>query len=228
MPISYNYKKIFIHIPKCGGSSINEILNTNTYEELYSPILIKETSIFVEKRKFEFEEYIKCIYRTPQHLTYYQLEKIIPTDYFLNFSIFSVVRNPYDRIVSEYLYLMRMIDTDPTDIIIPKCTFEEFLENLKMDPLKRNAKFDGHLETQTDYLSERNGGISKNIKIYRFENLKECFDDLKKNIPFQTIPHLRKAADRLPYQEYYTEKTVKIVAEFYKNDFINFNYDINL
>lgn len=227
MPISYNYKKIFIHVPRCGGNSVCKALNIDSLEELVSSDFIKHTSLFVEKKKFNLYEYNMCIYKSPQHLTYYELEKILPPIYFLNFSIFSIVRNPYERLVSEYKYLMN-ICKDEKYKIIEECSFESFLENLKMHQLDRNRKFNGHLETQTDYLVDSSGNISKNIKIYKFENIKECFDDILKDIKIEIIPWLKNTDNSVPYRTYYTEESAKIVANFYANDFKNFNYDTTL
>ena len=40
----------------------------------------------------------------------------------------------------------------------------------------------------------------------------------------KNMPHLRKTSNRKPYEEYYTQELKEIVYNFYREDFINFNY----
>jgi len=223
MPISYQYKTIFIHIPKCGGTSIEKILGMACQEDFFAYDHIYQLkNIKVPKEKFTPEEYTLCIAKTPQHLTFRELKKIIPVDVFDSFSKFSIVRNPFSKLVSEYNYI-KSLDCH-SDVI----EFRDLIEYLKLDKFKRIHRFDSHLEPQSSFLMNENLEIDDSIKIYKFESLSECIQDMLKISPINYEVHARKSKIYRPYQEYYTPEMIDVVLNFYKEDFVNFNYTTEL
>ena len=78
--IIHKYKKIFIHIPKNAGTSINKYFSNEWGDKL---------SIQADK-----------------HATIHEMKNKFPNAY-KNYDKFAVVRNPYDRMVSYYFYLKR-------------------------------------------------------------------------------------------------------------------------
>lgn len=79
-----NLTSLFIHIPKTGGTSIEKWLGERGELTYYSPTAPAFMSV------------------TPQHLTQTDLEGLMGTNSW-DFS-FTIVRNPYDRIESEYFF----------------------------------------------------------------------------------------------------------------------------
>lgn len=211
MPISNYYKTLFVHVPKCGGTSIEKILDMSTTKEYFSYKSVNMCGVFIPKEKFNAEEYTNCVNKPPQHMTYNEMCKVISN--FDSLFKFSIVRNPYSRLVSEYEYIKSF---DKKDVE----TFAELVECLKYEKSKRIKSFYGHLETQTSYLENFDG------KIYRFENIQECMNDLKQYSPVTIIPHANKTEYTKPYMEYYTPELLEKVQKFYIEDFINFNYSI--
>ena len=78
MPVYVNLKKIFIHIPRTGGTSINEYFKSKN-------------------------EPVNAIYSNFKHYTYNDYKIISDIE---NYEMFTVVRNPYTRIVSYFNYHM--------------------------------------------------------------------------------------------------------------------------
>jgi len=78
---------LFIHIPKTGGTSVEGILRRHASEALFFPGV---------------PEGMRC---TPHHLHAAPLENLIPPG-FVDYA-FCVVRNPVDRLVSEFYYRHR-------------------------------------------------------------------------------------------------------------------------
>jgi hypothetical protein len=219
MPISYKHKILFIHIPKCAGTSIECILSTNNKTEFYTEKLSFELLSSLPIDRFTDEEYRLCASKNRQHYTYRELAKILPKDVTENFEKITIVRNPYDRLVSEYHYCIASIKSYKN--------FEEFIKNaLKIDIYTRNWLYDGHLETQTSYLINEQGNFNSINKIFKYEELNTCFDYLNKITGRIYKPHARASLNRKPYNEYYTSELKEIVYNFYKEDFINFNYQI--
>lgn len=212
MPISYTYNLVFIHVPKCAGTTIEKIIGTSTHKEYYC----------------RWDEKPKDSAKTLQHYTYLELKKDLKIkwdDYY----IFSVVRNPYERFVSEYkfrksIYLKhKKTKQDPG-------SFSEFIENLSIKKNLRIPTFDAHLETQTSFLQNKSEKIEKSISIFKFENLKTCWDKLeqKTGVLYKDNYWSRKAKDNIHYQDFYTPKTKAIIYDFYKEDFDNFGYSQKL
>ena len=95
--ISHQHKIIFIHIPKCAGSSIKDYYfnspqldwKTPNYDLLYG---------WCPKRKIHL-----------QHATSKQLleTELISEQVFKTYFKFTFVRNPYDRSYSDYLWVQK-------------------------------------------------------------------------------------------------------------------------
>ena len=77
---------IFFHIPKCGGTSISEILPNKEKVKL-----IQHTHLDYISTKFAFE-------------------KNNELNFFNNSKKFAIVRNPFDRVISLYCYIKQHTD----------------------------------------------------------------------------------------------------------------------
>lgn len=212
MPISYTYNLIFVHIPKCAGTTIEKIMGTSTHEEYYCPW--KQRRIGSRK--------------TYQHFTYMELKEELDIEW-KDYYVFSVVRNPYERFVSEYNFRKNIFSATKIPSDDPK-SFEQFVENLKDPVSRRIVRFDGHLETQTSYLENNSKKIENFINIFKFEDLTPCWDILEKKtgVIYKKDYWSRKSVEETPYQNFYTKETKNIVYDFYKEDFKNFGYSKNL
>lgn len=208
MPISYTYNTIFIHVPKCAGTTIEKIIGTCTEPEYFS------------FSKTMFPNQIK----TPQHFTYLELKEKLNIDW-SKFYAFSVVRNPYARMVSEYKHRQFVFSKTKRPEDDPR-NFSEFLTRLTLNQNERISVFDGHLEKQSDFLKNENGAIESSIEIFKFENLDPCWNKLKQKTGIQFINGYwsRRSEDLTPYQSFYNPITADFVYQFYKEDFENFEY----
>ena len=151
---SRDKKVLFIHIPKTGGSTISARLGP----ELFNTTL----------RDFNnnFEEYLTYEGQWVQHYSYADHQKIISN--IESFLTFAFVRNPYDRIVSEYLYVKNNGCTckEPQTF-----SFEEFLEK------GMSCAFGRHKFTQKSFLLDSEGKLAvKNI--FNFESFESEFTKL--------------------------------------------------
>jgi chondroitin 4-sulfotransferase 11 len=195
MPLSRFYKCIFVHIPKTAGTSVEKILNTGTEADFYSTKA-----------------------PTLQHLTWLELKNKLTFDY-SNFYKFAIVRNPYDRIVSEYEWRRQA-----TPQILNSLTFEEVIENL--ETLNTITQWDRHLSTQSSFLKDETGNISKEIEVYKYENLEPLWEKLEliTKIPKKYYPWSYKTVKK-PLISYYNENLRKKVREYFSEDFTNFKYE---
>ena len=212
MPISYTYNTIFIHIPKCAGTTIEKILGTCTNREYYS------NRIKLDSR----------LNKTPQHFTYLELKHELQVNW-SDYYTFSVVRNPYSRFVSAYNFRRSLFLRTKKPEHDPK-TFSKFILNLNIKTSNRVLAFDGHLETQSSFLKNEANIIEPSIKIFNFENLEPCWTMLqeKTGVKYNVGLWSRKSIDSTPYQDFYTPETKNIIYNFYKEDFDNFGYSSEL
>ena len=141
---------MYIHIPKCGGGSIEQFFKKNNFH-LY----------LWSTRDFKFpecpEQYKnRC---SPQHMHASLLEEILNMNSFDY--IFTVVRNPVDRIISEYKWSIRHDSA--------QYGFDRWYEEARKNFHSNNFYFDNHMRPMNEF-------ITKECEVFRFED--KCFDKL--------------------------------------------------
>lgn len=196
MPLSRRLRAIFIHVPKTGGSSIEKAL------DLYPP---DDPGGHKLNTSYLFGS---CDRGHLQHTPYAELlvQGLIPDecrDYFK----FAFVRNPWDRVVSEFFYAQsyqRHADID----------FAAFVR----DVVPVRSQHDQHYLPQVRFCD----GLDF---VGRFERLQQDFDIVcdRLSIPHKTLPHVRKR-EHLYYPDYYTTETREIISHVYQQDIETFGY----
>lgn len=176
-------KKLFIHIPKTGGTSVKNSLN--------------------------------IISNGHNSWNCYNLKK---------YYTFSIVRNPWDRVVSNYkfckmnenMYYYKNSPFGRYNIdyeILKNKNFEKTLRLLEWNFLKHIG-----WKSQNYFICDENKNI-KIDKIYKFENLNELENDF--NIK---LDHLNKSY-KGNYKNYFNKKLIDKVFKIYKDDIKLFNYE---
>lgn len=206
-PISHKYKCIFVHIPKAAGTTI------------------QTSEIFSDQRQAT-GEYVGG------HLTAQGFQKQFP-EQFNNYFKFTFVRNPFDRLVSAFIYLSQGGGGNYADREI----FEKYLayynKNFKrfcIDFLsEENVQKIIHLKPQVDFIyNDRSKPLVDFIG--KVENFTTDFNLVCQRIGFPTPSHLnqKRKSKRKDYSTYYSSKTRKIVEKIYKSDLEAFNYSFEL
>ncbi len=131
---------------------------------------------------------------------------------------FSFVRNPYERLLSEYFYAKRMggCECEFEDFKIEYNTFKKFV----MSDALEKCCYKHHNTPQIEMANPKYMNF-----IGRFENLQEDFDTIcdKIGIPKNKLPHINNTNHK-HYTEYYDDETREIVAEKYARDIEYFGY----
>lgn len=206
MPYFKELNILFVHIPKTGGTSVENYF--------YDIIKQKRTfkTIYCEKNALKFNNH------SLQHCTYLELYEY--KNYFdINFDnikILSIVRNPYERLVSDLFYF-DLINENMTNYEI--CvSINEFLNSEK-------EKYDNHCVPQYLYLVDDNNNINTNITIMRTESLNDdmknnCYENFNKN-------NLCKNRNKINYMNLLNVDSINLINNFYNEDFKLFNYKKN-
>ena len=210
------YKKrnlLFIHIPKTGGTIIEESIpldeecplqeNGVQCPHLYSGVPNQLLDFPYNQKSLQHQFYT----------TIYKFRDKLDVN-FDNIKIFSVVRNPYDRIISD-LFHFKLITKDSTT--------EQVYNVIKNNYLFR-YDLDNHNEPQYKFLVDENSELIKNIKIFRTETLNESSDEMSKFVGFNI--NLRREGVNKDYSNYLNKDSISLINSFYKKDFELFNYKI--
>ena len=216
----------FIHIPKSGGTTIEYLLLQNesnywkyillqiqyfiydivkTYASLICYIFINNYSNILRKlNDFGLNSY---------HESYLSKIKKDKNNKYMTY--FSCVRHPQSRLVSLYTFLK------------PNIRFDIFVINLLSNKSYYPPKIT--YQEQTLFLCDENNKII--IPYIKIENINNDWNKICKiiNIPctYKNIP-CKNISSTLNWKIYYDNYPyiVDIVKNYYKNDFINFNYDV--
>ena len=171
------YKAIFIHIPKNAGTSIETLFANNS---------------------FKVQPY--------KHANIHDIKKLFPEVY-KSYRKFTIVRNPYDKMVSWYFYLKRNLGKNHKII--------EFNKWIK-DPLQF-----WHANDPIYFLDLQHTWIDDTVDIVKFENLNEELNEFfEEEID---LPVVNKS-NHDHYLNYYNKESLNIIYDRYKEDFKKYNY----
>lgn len=194
MPFYPEMGIIFIHIPKTGGTSVE------TYFEDIMNIPIDSEHMY---------NFPLLLGHRRQHCTYAELSEHIPN--INKYKIFSIVRNPTHRIVSEVLYLKKYWKID-----VPGSTLDDKIKHLL---LKENINsYDNHLLPQYKYLTNKDGIINKQIHVMHNEMLDQDMQNYG-FVNFGDIKELVSDKFTKDYDSMIADDTKQLIKEFYRHDF---------
>jgi len=190
---------IFIHIPKTAGTSIEQYLQDKGKNEI--------TFRGVHKN------------RSMHHYTALELKKFVPI-IFNHYYKFSIIRNPYDRLLSEYYWTpvpnlgfkYGKTKADFLHQVIDIVRKKKYYENIYYDHFLPQYRFVYH---DKKLLVDQ---------IFKYEDLDWVTNYLKKkleiNMDFPTFNKTNKKKD-----DNWTENQKRKIYNLYKNDFLIFNYE---
>jgi len=134
---------------------------------------------------------------------------------------FSVVRNPWDKVVSHYHY---RVATNQTGMGVNPMSFADWVRAAYRD--RNPAFYDKPMMfmAQTEWLVDETGSIDVDY-VARFENLSADFRRACELLhrPVVELPHEKKSVRR-DFRFYYDSETMQIVADVFRKDLENFHY----
>ena len=204
MPIAHQHKTIFVHIPKTGGKSIEYALG-----------------VFGSNNKGGNRKNDEILYgyqndsnKALQHLTALEIKSVISNDVYNAYFKFAIVRNPYDRVISEYFWVKQLS---------MNMSFKDFLVK-KIQP---NKNLNSHYMEQYKFITDENGNIIVDF-VGKFENFnKDLRYVLNKLGLNKKILHMNKTKplNFIHYSDYYNEETKNLVKQIYEKDIAMFSYE---
>tara|TARA_B100000035_G_scaffold311618_1_gene321501 strand:- start:10203 stop:10745 length:543 start_codon:yes stop_codon:yes gene_type:complete len=168
--------------------------------------------IFVEVPKTGSTSIRAIIGQPPTpHLNIVQIENQVTKNQFNKYFKFAFVRNPWDRALSLYKYILKTPEHHYYEQCCQLANFSAYLKERTPVPQQYDS-LSKHGKIQVDFIG-------------RFENMQHDFNIVcdKIGIPKQQLPHTNKSSHK-NYTEYYDDETREIVAKNYKEDIEHFGY----
>ena len=204
MIVSHDHQFVFIRIGKTGTTSVRTVLETYGQPYPLSPE--------------EFELYNRNI------PAYHAREKLTPEVWDRYFT-FSVVRNPWDWVISNLAYNRDKLPFTTRFHPRRKITAEQILElwTFFKQHYHRGVTWSDTI-TQKSRLADPDGQILVDF-VARLERIQEDFDTIceRASLPRTTLARLNRTR-RKPYRYYYTDETRELVADIYRDDVEAFHY----
>jgi len=212
--ISIQKKFLFIHVPKTGGNSIQNILRDYSEDEI---VTLAKHQDGIERFEVRNREY-----NITKHSSLSHYKSILDSKTYHSLFKFATIRNPWDMMISYYFSPHRGISEWNRD---------NFIELV------------GRVPTLREYIVERSFlekalariGIKTNITnrklgedidfLIKFERLDEDFESVCKKIdvPYSRLPK-RNSSTRSHYSTYYDDELKEIVRKKFKEEIVIGNY----
>ena len=211
MPYFHNndINLLFIHIPRTGGSSLE-----NYFSFKYKINLNIDSLYGFLDKDFRKNNLIN-INSSLQHLTY---NEILNNNHFfeinrINLNIITIVRNPYNRVISDLLFFKKItLESNQEEI------FNSLLNYLTIN-------IDNHNLPQYLFVTDKNKELIPNLTILKTEYLDD-YMDFYGFIDYKIIISKKKEFSNLDNFHYLNNKSIDLINNYYEEDFKIFGYDM--
>lgn len=224
---SHEHKFIYVHIPKSAGTFIKHYLLSNIEPEYENN---QNQQDYDDKYKVTCERALNAIANeVPDYKDYFK---------------FTIVRNPFDRVVSMYSYLGGW-------------KFDYFVENNIDSPMMPYVQkfhdyyisddFDGFIDYayEQQAIKKFHAGYYENYidrikvsglvsidKFYKLESIEDCLNDLQTKLKFdsnQAFNDWRQNSSseykkKKSYKDYYSTYSKDYIEKHFAEDLVYFNY----
>lgn len=239
----------FVHIPKTGGTAIESEAARRgvtwsichfAFPQVAEMISLNETICPKGSLKHmwpKVQKYHACPWWhiPPQ---YFELQAHNPYE---GADLFAIVRNPYERVISEYYYVGTHIRQRMSDVVNDPAIFDadiandlKYVNRMKRGDIARNRSGNapyfmnaGHWIPQYHFIFERRRRVVKHV--LRFENLTSEFHalmelyDLPMRLPKKQVrvSHTKKLSVLNM-----TKENVLLIEKIYEEDFLEWGYEL--
>ncbi len=202
MPYYSDINLLFIHIPKTAGTVIEGEIKKKYNQTLYSGRSNNILPTPYNSKSLQHQFYI----------TLFKYREILKIN-FNTVKMFSVVRNPYNRIISD-LFFKKLIKKNWTS--------QQVYNVIKNKYLNRDD-LDNHNQPQYKFITDENCKLIPDIRIFKCETLNSN-DHIDDFLGFK-IDVIRKNVNK-DYSKYLNNKSISLINNFYKKDFELFGYEL--
>ena len=205
MLISDSKAFIFVHIEKTGGTSMTQVLRP--YALRWPPSgwhsVLRSLGLPRDYHRFRF----------PTHCGLRVAERQMPAEVYQRYFKFAFVRNPWDRLVSEYNAAVHKNRKPRHQRIRRMSEFSDFIRY----EIRRNRRH------QHPLVLNRAGELGLDYLGY-YEDLGTGFDVVSEKLGLSVpLPRSNHFAHK-PYRDYYTDDSRRLVEKHWAEDIRLFGY----
>ncbi len=203
---------LFIHAPKTGGTSMALALEARAMKD---DIMLGDTPK-ARQRRHRVKPAPESG-RLWKHSTLADLDGLVGHEELDGLFIFTMVRNPWDRMVSYYHWLRTQRFANPSVDLAKSLAFDAFIAAPQVAQSFERAP-------AASYVTDARGVERARLYI-RLEYLEEDLAPLEAHLGFKLdVPHANRS-DRAPdYRSAYDAKTRALVARICARDIAQFGY----
>ncbi|MRU16272.1 sulfotransferase family protein [Roseovarius sp. A21] len=212
MIISPGRNYIFVHIPKTGGTSMALALEGRAMKD---DILIGDTPKARRRRKRL--KGVETAGRLWKHSTLADIDGLVSPDVIDRAFVFTLVRNPWNRMVSYYHWLQDQAFEHPAVSLAKAVDFSTFLNTPETQAAMRAAPY-GHYVTDAK-------GRERCDAFIRLEHLETDGAPLWEHLGFcLDLPVNNRSTRDRDYRRYYSQDDSTLVKSLFHHDVDRFGY----
>ncbi len=216
MIISRGRRYIFVHAPKTGGTALALALETRAMKD---DLMLGDTPKAAKRRRRL--KNAEASGRLWKHSMLTDIYGLVSQAEIEDFFVFTLVRNPWDRMVSYYHWLRGQHFDHPAVACAKASDFSGFLRDERIIAAMRAAPYGRYV---TDA-----GGVERCDLFLRLEHLQDDMAPLAAHLgfdpgPVQRVNMSERDAD---YRTYYSPDDAGIVAQTCAADIRRFGYRFN-
>jgi len=212
MIVSPGRAYVFVHIPKTGGTSMALALEARAMKD---DILIGDTP--KARRRRRRLSGVTTAGRLWKHSRLSDIEGLLPEGELARLFVFTMIRNPWDRMVSYYHWLRVQGFDHPSVELARTLEFSAFLNR----PETR-ASFER--ERYGDYLRGADGQERAAVFV-RLEHLAKDLAPVERHLGFRLeLPHANRSDRPGDWRSCYSDADAALVGELCREDIARFGY----
>ncbi len=200
--ISIEKRFLFVHVPKTGGNSIQSILRKYSEDQIVCATPHQDGIERFAVRNDRFN--------TEKHSTLTHYKNVLGAEVYHSLFRFSVIRNPWDMMISHYFSPHRGVCVWDRSKFIALVGSTPPIRHYICDNTKSGGTHD--LTADIQYLM-------------KFEDLENEFRRVCEmiGVPFHPLP-VRNRSDRKHYTQYYDEALIQLVHEKFQEEILLMGY----
>lgn len=212
MIISFGRKYVFVHVPKTGGTSMTLALEARAKRD---DVIVADTP--KGRRRRRRLDGLRPRGRLWKHSTLADIDGILGPEALTEMFVFTLVRNPWDRVVSYYHWLRGQSFDHPAVALARSEDFAGFLGHEQVRRSLRAASY-------ASYMRDASGQERASLYL-PLERLEEGVDILSDRLGFRPeLPHVNRSRRAGTYRDAHDARTRAIVAEICAEDIARFGY----
>ncbi len=213
MIISRARRFIFVHIPKTGGTALSLALEARAARD---DILIGDTpKARARKRRLAG---VASAGRLWKHATLADIDGLVTPDEVATFYTLTLVRNPWDRMVSYYHWLRGQAFAHPAVGLAKLLNFSDFLKNAQIQTALAMWPYPAYMRDAQ--------GVERASLYARLEHVEDDLAPFEAHLGFRVTPLARQNESRRDrdWRGYYSDADAALIGRLCADDVQRFGY----